>query len=787
MDRISDLLHQIAGLEQRVRASEERYLSVAENSPTGILITNNSFQLVYANKRLSTILGYSFSELIGMDFRELLDDDSRELVIERYLRRQRLEEVPSQYDFNIICKNGERKRVEVNSAILHDDEGRIYTVAHLLDVSDSWQAIMLQSAVFKISEAVSATKDMPSLFQSIHRIMGSILDVTNFFIALYDEQQQLITFPYFIDEVDPPPEPQKFGDGLTEYIIKTGEPLYVTEAGIYELAQNGKIDLLGTPSIIWMGSPLRIENRIIGVVVVQTYRDAALYNRDDLHILNYVSEQIATSIRNKQAEEALNVEKSHFEGLFQTSPEAIVLVDRSSIIRRINSEFTRLFGYTAAEAIGKNIDNLITDAQRFEEARATTRKVAGGERIRFETIRFRKDGSPVHVSILSAPVVTHEGSQAVYAIYRDITERKQAEELIKASEEKYRLLVESVNDAIVISQHDKFIFFNRRFMDMLGYSYEELQTKDYREIYTPAGIQILQDRKRLRDRGEPVPDRYETSFKKKDGTVINIEAHVVIIDYHDDAATFAVLNDITERKKGERKLIASEKKYRQLSTQLAHTNDFKDLLLDVITHDLKNPAGVISGMAELLESEYPELAGIDIIRESSNNLLKVIENAVTLSKVTIGEEIDREQIDLTDLIRTIAREFSQSLKQAGMSITVNIDEPLPVLANPIIAEVFRNYISNAIKYAAAGGEISITAQEDATAVTIRVNDFGTVIPEASRHQIFGRTVQLAREEKRGRGLGLAIVDRIAKAHKAAVWVEPNRPTGNSFCLKIPRT
>ena len=110
-----------------------------------------------------------------------------------------------------------------------------------------------------------------------------------------------------------------------------------------------------------------------------------------------------------------------------------------------------------------------------------------------------------------------------------------------------------------------------------------------------------------------------------------------------------------------------------------------------------------------------------------------------------------------------------------------------VEANPIIAEVFRNYINNAIKYASDGKKIIITSHCDTTSVTIKVSDYGTTIPREDRRSIFKRNIQMDRKDKKGRGLGLAIVERIAEVHNAAVWVEPNIPQGNSFCYKIPRS
>ncbi|MBC8193304.1 MAG: ATP-binding protein [FCB group bacterium] len=121
-----------------------------------------------------------------------------------------------------------------------------------------------------------------------------------------------------------------------------------------------------------------------------------------------------------------------------------------------------------------------------------------------------------------------------------------------------------------------------------------------------------------------------------------------------------------------------------------------------------------------------------------------------------------------------------------MDLVIATAPVLIIKANPLIAEVFKNYISNAIKYARDGKRIVIESVIENQAVIVRVKDFGKTIAKADREQVFQRQVQLENGKERGRGLGLAIVKRIAAAHDGEVWVEPNTPKGNSFCLRIPR-
>ena len=135
-----------------------------------------------------------------------------------------------------------------------------------------------------------------------------------------------------------------------------------------------------------------------------------------------------------RAERALRREKAFLDELFHSAPEAVVLVDNAGIVLRANPYFTTLFGYTAQEVIGKPLDQLVATGDMQAEAASYTSRVARGERVAVETVRRRKDGSLVDVSILGVPIRVGQGQVAVYGIYRDISEQKRTERNLRESE-----------------------------------------------------------------------------------------------------------------------------------------------------------------------------------------------------------------------------------------------------------------------------------------------------------------------------------------------------------------
>lgn len=221
------------------------------------------------------------------------------------------------------------------------------------------------------------------------------------------------------------------------------------------------------------------------------------------------------------------------------------------------------------------------------------------------------------------------------------------------------------------------------------------------------------------------------------------------------------------------------------SEQLAESNNLKAMLLDVITHDLVGPLSTIRGSAEMLAEQPDNTALVDIIRRASAHVDDVAMNASALSRVAVDEDVPRRTLHVAALVDSVFDQYADFLRTAGMQAENRLDPDLVVDANPVLVEVFRNFTSNAIRYAAEGRHLVVDALSAADAVTIRFADLGVTIPPERREAVFDRRYQLDPNRRLGSGLGLAIVHRIVHAHGGTAWVEPNTPTGNIFCIRLP--
>src|SRR5256886_10361267 len=144
-----------------------------------------------------------------------------------------------------------------------------------------------------IAGGEKAEEAVPELYPHSHRAGGVLVPATNFYIALYDDQGQTLSFPYFVDEEESPPPPQKLGRGLTEYVLRNGRPLLASQAVFEDLVRAGEVESVGPASVDWVGAPLASLGKTIGVIVVQSYTEGVRFGAEDKAILNFVSEQVA--------------------------------------------------------------------------------------------------------------------------------------------------------------------------------------------------------------------------------------------------------------------------------------------------------------------------------------------------------------------------------------------------------------------------------------------------------------------------------------------------------------
>ncbi len=420
-----------------LKKSEEKYRSLYENMPGVYYSADRKGNVIMVNPPGVKLLGYnSPKEIIGKNIAKDLYyiPEDRKIFLEELKKRKG---VVKDYEVTLKRRDGTPVTVSTSSHYYYDKEGNIAGVEGIfMDITERKQNDKLQQVLYNISKAANSPITLDQLYKTIHQQLGTIIDTKNFHIALLNKEENKVHFDYFFDEKDVISVTLEYNNigSLSAHVIKTGQHLLVNCQQINKMIERGELILshLGTltEETLWLGVPLKIEGIVIGTMAILSYTNSHLYSEKDIKIMEFISSQIATTIKRKQDEEALYKNQQEFASLFRNSPEALVYVDEKRNILDINSQFTKLFGYSLEEIKGRNINvGMIHPQDKMEEAKDLYQKSLSGGYYYYESMRKKKDGFLFPVSISSSSVVIDGKSKGGIVSYRDITERKQNEKL----------------------------------------------------------------------------------------------------------------------------------------------------------------------------------------------------------------------------------------------------------------------------------------------------------------------------------------------------------------------
>ena len=339
--------------EEMLKESEERYRLLVETTADMIFTVDLKGNFLFANRAFKKNLGYSVEEIkkingfkllhpedlttVKKQFAQLLEGKNVDNMEYRYRTKDGsymhiLNNASPIFDskgnvcaaFGVARDIAQRKRIEEKLQEAHEKlEQRVEERTRELlatnellqqEVIERKQREKIQASIYRISEAAHLARNLEDLYHSIHSTISELMPAKdNFYIALYDEASEMLSFSYFVDEYEENPGPQKLGKGLTEYVLRTGKPLLASPEVFSELEKKGEIESVGPPSIDWLGVPLKAKDRTIGVLTIQSYAEGVRYCEEDKNILTFISEQVAMAIERKQAEEELSKAKERAE------------------------------------------------------------------------------------------------------------------------------------------------------------------------------------------------------------------------------------------------------------------------------------------------------------------------------------------------------------------------------------------------------------------------------------------------------------------------------------------
>ena len=483
-----------------------------------------------------------------------------------------------------------------------------------------------------------------------------------------------------------------------------------------------------------------------------------------------------------------------------SSDDAIISKNLDGTIVTWNEGATRIFGYTPEEVIGKSITILIPP-DRLEEEPAILARLRAGQRVdHYQTVRVRKDGSLVDISLTISPVRNAAGEiVGASKIARDITQQKRAEESLRVSNERFRLMADSAPVLIWIADHTKARnWFNKGWLDFTGRSPEDQAGFGWTQIVHEDDLaQCLQVYGEGFDSRQPFRSEYRLRRADDQARWVIEQANPL---FEGAGGSFSgyigSCVDITESKQLQSDREETLKAERAARDEAERVGRLKDEFLATVSHELRTPLNAVVGWATLLRRLEPGSAdhsrGLETIERNARVQGQIIADLLDMSRIISGKvQLDVQSTDLNDVINAALDAVKLSIEAKKLRLRVTLDGRAGRLRGDPgrLQQVFWNLLTNAVKFTPSGGRIDIVMERVNSHVEVSIDDSGIGIKPEFLAFVFDRFRQADSSTTRrhgGLGLGLSIVKHLVELHGGSVRVKSaGEGQGATFVVALP--
>ncbi|HEY7617305.1 MAG TPA: PAS domain S-box protein, partial [Terriglobales bacterium] len=407
---------------------------LVESAPEAVSILDAQRRVLRISSEFTHLFGYAPAEALGQSIDDLITPPDRQSE-SRWLQEVLARGQKTSLETRRRRKDGRVVEVFVSAAPVVVDGAQVASYVLYRDISEQKRAEGLSSALYRIAERTSATKDLAQLCIALHGIVAELVYARNFYIAICDEPNQTLSFPYFVDEKHATLTQQKLGRGRTEYVLRTGESLLCTPEVLRDLVQRGEVETGDRPAIDWLGVPLKSGDHTFGVVAIQSYTPAIRLTESDKSTLSFVSQQLASAIDYKRNEEALRLSETRHRSLVESAVYGIYRANLEGRFLDVNPALVTMLGYDSAEellALDPKQDVFFDLTQHARLMRQFRR----GARVTNAEARWkRRDGRSILVRLSGCPMnPLPGGGPSAEVIAEDVTERRVLEDQFRQAQ-----------------------------------------------------------------------------------------------------------------------------------------------------------------------------------------------------------------------------------------------------------------------------------------------------------------------------------------------------------------
>ncbi len=486
----------------------------------------------------------------------------------------------------------------------------------------------------------------------------------------------------------------------------------------------------------------------------------------------------------QKLQDALAQSEIKYKTTINALDEAIYVIDSDFKIVLLNKKMEKLCKEfeIPKDIIGKNFEVISIFEKNTKEEYKTIFETGN---IKSKEEHIRKDEKEFVFETKKIPILENNEVKQIITLIRDVTERKKIEIALNESQKLYSSIVEENNDGIIITQNNYLKFVNSKFLEITGFSKENVINKSFFEFVDSKYKKLVEKNYNKRLVGKKAAEKYEIELVSKKGK-IPVEINSSLIQYKNKIAIMATLRDVSHRRELEEKLKKSVYELKRL-------DQMKSDFLSMVAHEFRTPLTIINSYTQVIKKECEKNKEhkryLENILREMDHLNNIINKLIQVSKIESGKMIlHKTKFNVGDLVKEVYTSIFSVCKK-NHNVKLNIKDVKIEADKILIKTLISNLVSNAHKYTPKGGKIEINLDQNSKFIQFKITDEGVGIKKEDQEKLFKlfsiMDTGLKRDSDR-LGIGLFTCKKIVELHKGKIWCESEKDKGSSFYFRIPK-